>query len=49
MRAFDVKVRLDGRVIRFQAVARCSCDVVCQCFSRFGVCRVCVEVNHGQR
>jgi hypothetical protein len=43
MRAFSVKVRLDGRVIRFQAIARCSCDVVCQCFARFGACLVCVR------
>ena len=43
MRPFDVKVRVEGRVIRFQALARCSCDVVCQCFARFGACQVCVK------
>ena len=43
MRAFSVKIRLEGREIRFQAVAKCSCDVVCQCFARFGACRVCVK------
>lgn len=42
MRAFDVKVRIDGRVIRFQALAKCSCDVVCQCFDLYGACLVCV-------
>lgn len=40
MRAFDVKLRLEGREIRFQALARCSCDVVCHCLERFGVCKI---------
>lgn len=45
MRPFNVKIRQDGRVIRFQAVAHCSCDVVCQCFAQFGACRVCVVAS----
>jgi hypothetical protein len=43
MKPFDVKVRIEGREIRFAALAKCSCDVVCLCFARFGACRVCVK------
>jgi len=43
MHAFDVKVLVEGRVLRFGAIARCSCDVVCGCFARFGACFVCVK------
>lgn len=47
MRAFDVKIRLADRVLRFQALGRCSCDVVCDCLEQFGVCAVCVKgVRH---
>jgi len=31
MRAFNVTIRQSGRVIRFAALGRCSCDVLMRC------------------
>lgn len=52
MRAFNVTIRQAGRVIRFAALGRCSCDVLRCCLDCLGdgePFSVCVRgVRHGQ-
>ncbi|MCU0988013.1 MAG: hypothetical protein MUE63_00095 [Xanthomonadales bacterium] len=53
MRAFNVTIRQAGRVIRFAALARCSCDVLASCLEciadgeAFSICvRGCRHAQH---